>query len=207
MIDIAGQLRRFLRGRETLRLAQACFSFWSQIETWLRIALEQKDIETCHPSMLAVHGWSRRVERLPDEPLELYRKRVLHAYANAEGAGYRKGLEEILTRLGIADYSIAEREPGKDPDICSIHLQSGTLTQKNELLVRIFQEYGLTCRRYSMTVADFCGNYAAAGEYAHRHQTDAAHTGNRTLADTAAVSSATRVAEFSDSQQTYALGQ
>ena len=205
MIDIAKNRRRFLRGPKLQKIANACRAFWSRVESWLQTVLEQKNIEKCHPLMLEIHGWGRRVGHFPAEPLDMYRLRVLYAYRNAADAGSRKGLEEILRRLGIKRFSIAEREEGKHPDICSIRLQEGESTANTELLIRIVQEYGLTCRRYSRTVADFCRSYRIAAEYGHLHRTDFVATDAHTTTDTDTLFSHAATAGFSGSAQTTIL--
>lgn len=154
MIDLLQEIKKWLQGLEIIKLVKACKAFWDDVEVWLQVPLKQRDIENCHPLALKIHGWGRRTERSPGEDIELYRKRVLNALQNLQSAGLTKGLKEILTRFGVQEYQIYERQPQLDPDIVTIELPQGGITDDQELLLKIFQEYGLTCRRYSQTVSE-----------------------------------------------------
>lgn len=154
MIEIVTELKTWLNGLEIVRLAKACKAFWDKVEIWLQLPLKQRDIENCHLLALAAHGWSRRVERFPGEDIDLYRQRVLNAIENLKSAGLINGLEDILTRFGVPEFLIKERLPQVDPDVVTIELPQGGITEDQDLLLKIFQEYGLTCRRYSQTVSE-----------------------------------------------------
>ena len=163
-----------MAGTEIVKLAKACASFWGKVETWLQVPLKQADIENCHPLVVPIHGWARRVERFPGEDINLYRNRVHNAWQNKKSSGHIKGLKEILTRFGVEEYEIHERLPQLEPDIVTILLPEGGITEDQDLLLKIFQEYGLTCRRYSQTVSEEVPIYMPATPTCHNQDNDIA---------------------------------
>ena len=169
MIDIQTELKTWLNGLEIVKLIKATKAFWEKVEVWLQVPLKQIDIENCHPRMVEVHGWGRRVARFPDEDIDLYRKRVLEAF---QGAGLIKGLDDILTRFEVPEYTILERLPQVDPDIVTIEMPQGGITENLDLLLNIFQEYGMTCRRYSQTVNEGAVIYVPSAMVGHNQDTE-----------------------------------
>lgn len=152
MIDLLEDFKYWLEGLEIVKLVKAVKSFYAKAEVWIQVPLKQKDIENCHPSMLSIHGWGRRTDRFPGEDIDLYRSRVHNAFTNNQDAGFIRGLEDMLDRFGVPEYEIFERLPQVDPDVVTIQLPQGGITEDQDLLLKIFQEYGRTCRRYSQTV-------------------------------------------------------
>ena len=58
-------------------------------------------IETAPEWALALHGIDRRMPRLPDEPTEVYRQRLLGAYATYALGGTNTGIIEALKALNL----------------------------------------------------------------------------------------------------------
>jgi hypothetical protein len=150
MIEI--KLPFWLDGPELGKLVAAAKAYWSAIEIWLKWPLTQFDPLTCSTGILALLAWQRDIERFKDEPLALYRKRVAFAYANAEDAGSKAGFIKIFERLGIGYLEIDERVDPVDWDVILLRLSDSQLADNTELLMRIIQKYGRTCRRYQLQV-------------------------------------------------------
>ena len=142
----------WISAEQTEALTKAATRYWSNIEAWLRWPLEQMDPLSCTPGMLDLLAWQRDIERFTTEPLDLYRKRVKYALINAQDAGSKAGFIRIFERLGIGYVEIEERVDPVDWDVILVHLSDSQLSENTELLNRIIQKYGRTCRRYQLTV-------------------------------------------------------
>ena len=152
MLDLAATLRWWMAGPEAKALAKASGDYWARPEDWLGQATDQLDIATCTSEALRAHAADRQIARLPGEPEDLWRKRVLHAVTVARESGSRAGLEAILDAYGVLGYSILERQPGVDWDIIEVRLDPDQLNgATTTLLDRIFHEWGRVCRRYVVT--------------------------------------------------------
>jgi hypothetical protein len=150
MIEI--KLPFWLEGVELGKLRGAAAAFWQAIETGIAWPLTQFDPLTCSEGILALLAWQRDIERFKDEPLTIYRKRVAFAYANAEDAGSKAGFIRIFDRLGIGYLEIDERVDPVDWDVVLLRLSDSQLAENTELLMRIIEKYGRTCRRYQLEV-------------------------------------------------------
>jgi hypothetical protein len=150
MIDI--KLPFWLDGVEIGKLRDAAASFWQSIETTLAWPLTQFDPLTCSEGILALLAWQRDIERFKDEPMDIYRKRVAFAYVNAEDAGSKAGFIRIFERLGIGYLEIYERVDPVDWDVVLLRLSESQLSENTELLMRIIEKYGRTCRRYQLEI-------------------------------------------------------
>jgi hypothetical protein len=150
MIDI--KLPFWLDGVEIGKLRDAAASFWQTIETTLAWPLTQFDPLTCSEGILALLAWQRDIERFKDEPMDIYRKRVAFAYVNAEDAGSKAGFIRIFERLGIGYLEIYERVDPVDWDVVLLRLSESQLSENTELLMRIIEKYGRTCRRYQLEI-------------------------------------------------------
>lgn len=150
MINI--KLPFWLDGDELEKLRLAAVAYWDNIETWLQWPLTQLDPLTCSIGILNLLAWQRDIERFKDEPLALFRKRVAFAYANAKDAGSKAGFIAIFERLGIGYLEIEERVDPVDWDVVLLHLSDSQLSENTELLLRIIEKYGRTCRRYQLLI-------------------------------------------------------
>ncbi|MGZ5025710.1 MAG: hypothetical protein ACXWE9_00945 [Methylobacter sp.] len=139
----------WLEGVELVKLRDAATAYWARIEAWIRWPLTQFDALTCSEGVLNLLAYQRDIRRFKDEPLDLFRKRVAFAYANAEDAGSKAGFIAIFQRLGIGALTIDERIPGLDWDIVHLQVSDQQLSTYQLLLNQIVVQYRRTCRRYS----------------------------------------------------------
>lgn len=165
----------WLSGIELSKLKDAAQAFFDYVFSFVDLAFNQLDAEHCHPTALHLLAVSRNVDRLKNEPLALFRKRVAFAFENAKDAGSTAGLVRIFHRLGIGSIVIDERIPGRDWDIVSISLSDEQLSGNVELLQQIVQKYGRTCRRYELTVLDTLSIDYACWEVGHTWASDRAN--------------------------------
>jgi hypothetical protein len=142
----------WLEGVELVKLRDAATAYWALIETWLKWPLTQFDALTCSEGILNLLAYQRDIQRFKDEPLDLYRKRVGFAYVNAEDAGSKIGFIRIFERLGIGYLEIDERVDPVDWDVVLLRLSDSQLAENMELLQKIIEKYGRTCRRYQLQV-------------------------------------------------------
>jgi len=142
----------WLEGVELVKLRDAATAYWAKIESWMQWPLTQFDALTCSEGILNLLAYQRDIQRFKDEPLELYRKRVGFAYVNAEDAGSKAGFIAIFERLGIGYLEIDERVDPVDWDVVLLRLSDSQLAENMELLQKIIEKYGRTCRRYQLQV-------------------------------------------------------
>lgn len=142
------ELPFWLAGTELTKLKAAAFNWWTKVEDWLRWPLLQMDAETCHITILDLLAWQRDITRFKGEPESLYRLRVKFAFINAVDAGSTAGMKRILQRLGVGYVEIEERQPDRDWDVVMLRLTNTQLSNNQELLRVLIQQYGRTCRRY-----------------------------------------------------------
>ncbi|OXS14013.1 phage tail protein [Zobellella denitrificans] len=138
--------------KEPWFLAAGVHHFWQLIRARLLWPLQQLDALTCTEPMLNLLAWERDIRRFRGEPLELYRKRVKYAFANARDAGETAGFKRIFERLGIGWVEIAERMPGVDWDVINIRVTDSAIARKQDLMQVLIEHYGRTCRRYRFEV-------------------------------------------------------
>lgn len=139
----------WLEGVELSKLRDAATAYWAKIADWVRWPLTQLDALTCSEGILNLLAYQRDIQRFKDEPLDLYRKRVAFAYANAEDAGSTAGFIAIFERLGIGALAIDERIAGIDWDIVHLKIADQQLSDYGVLLDYVVSKYRRTCRRYS----------------------------------------------------------
>jgi len=142
----------WLEGVELVKLRDAATAYWAKIEAWIKWPLTQFDALTCSEGILNLLAYQRDIQRFKDEPLDLYRKRVGFAYVNAEDAGSKIGFIRIFERLGIGYLEIDERVDPVDWDVVLLRLSDSQLSANMELLQKIIEKYGRTCRRYQLLV-------------------------------------------------------
>jgi hypothetical protein len=139
----------WLEGVELSKLRDAATAYWAQIEAWIRWPLTQFDALTCSEGVLKLLAYQRDIQRFTGEPLDLFRKRVAFAYANAEDAGSKAGFIAIFERLGIGALAIDERIAGIDWDIVHLKVSDQQLATYRVLLDQVVAQYRRTCRRYT----------------------------------------------------------
>lgn len=150
MINI--KLPFWLTNTDTSRLITAAKTYWQRAETWVRWPLTQLDALTCTLGMLALLAWQRDITRFEAEPEDLYRKRVKFALINAQDAGSKAGFIRIFERLGIGYVEVIERSDPVNWDYILLRLSDGQIAQAPALLTHIIDQYGRTCRRYTLEV-------------------------------------------------------
>lgn len=142
----------WLEGVELCKLRDAATAYWAKIQAWVQWPLTQFDALTCSEGILNLLAYQRDIQRFKDEPLALYRRRVGFAYVNAEDAGSKIGFIRIFERLGIGYLEIDERVDPVDWDVVLLRLSDSQLAENMELLQKIIEKYGRTCRRYQLQV-------------------------------------------------------
>lgn len=168
------ELPFWLNGKHLQKLKAAAQNYWEKIETWASWVLGQRDAETCTEGVLELLAYERDIERLPNEPLYIYRLRVKHALVNAKDAGSTAGIKRIFQRLGIGYVNVIEREPGQDWDVISLELSDGQLSTNQELLQALLVKYGRTCRRYQFKLLAPTQLGVAGKEFGHTYFYDKA---------------------------------
>lgn len=133
-------------------ISKGVFNFMKQVRHWMLLPLRQFEPMTCSESVLPLIAWQRNIERLPNEPLDLYRKRVKFAFINAKEAGEVQGFKNIFERLGIGYVELHEREDPVNWDVINIEVADKDLAKSPDLLQSIIEVYGRTCRRYRYEV-------------------------------------------------------
>ncbi|MCP3942099.1 MAG: phage tail protein [Desulfobacteraceae bacterium] len=137
---------------ETAKLAAVAHQWFLKFADWAMWPVKQLDPMTCSEKVLDLIAWQRDIDRFDIEPLELYRLRVRHAYANAMDTGSVAGFKKIFKRLGIGYVEIEERMDGLDWDVIHLRLSATQLAENESLLAVLIQHYGRTCRRYGWKV-------------------------------------------------------
>ncbi|MCL1123520.1 phage tail protein [Shewanella surugensis] len=136
---------------EPVMMMSGLQAFFNRIRTWLTWPLEQMDASECDPTLLNLLAWERSIPRLNNEPIDLYRLRVFHAFANAKDAGSTAGMKAIFGRLGFDIIDINERVEGFDWDQIEILMLESQFAEREELINAIIKSYGRTCRRYFLS--------------------------------------------------------
>jgi len=150
MIDI--KLPFWLSNTDTGRLITAAKTYWQRAEDAVSWPLTQLDALTCTLPMLDLLAWQRDITRFTNEPEDLYRKRVKYALINAQDAGSTAGFVRIFDRLGIGYVEIIERSDPVDWDVILLRVSDGQIAQAPALLTHIINQYGRTCRRYTLEI-------------------------------------------------------
>lgn len=146
------ELPSWLSGIDATALASACRKFWQTIEGYLLWWLDQLKADNAGSTVLDCLAWERGINRLENENIEIYRLRVKHAVANSEDAGSTIGLKRIFHRLELGNIEINERLPARDWDEVEVDVFADVYLQSSVLIAEIIKQYGLTCRRYYITV-------------------------------------------------------
>lgn len=157
------ELPTWLTGVNSVTLTNAANEYWKQVESYLLWWLEQMHNQTDALPILDLLAWERGIERLPDENVELYSKRVKHGIANSKDAGSTIGMERIFKRLGFGYVEFNERIPGFDWDMIEIAMIESEFSGKQDLVNSIIKQYGRTCRRYFLSAIITIDGYFAAG--------------------------------------------
>ncbi|WP_153446920.1 phage tail protein [Vibrio algicola] len=149
--------------KEPYYISQGVFGFFKQVRNWLLLPMRQFEPLTCSESILPLIAWGRNIERLKDEPLDLFRKRVKFAFINAKEAGEVQGFKNIFERLGIGYVELHEREDPINWDVINIEVTDSDISNKSILMQSLIETYGRTCRRYRFQVTYPTKEYMRGG--------------------------------------------
>jgi P2-related tail formation protein len=144
----------WLSGDILKRLKTAAEQFWNKVQDYAQWPQQQLDALTCHATLLKLLAWERDVDRLPNEPLSVFRLRVKYAYLNARDAGSVAGFKRIFARLNIDIIEMQERNDQVNWDVITILITDSELQANEPLITSIIDQYGRTCRRYELTTYD-----------------------------------------------------
>ncbi|MCM0151556.1 hemolysins-related protein [Photobacterium galatheae] len=136
---------------ELAKFARALHKYWGHVEAALKMPLQQHDPLTAPLGIVDLMAWQRDVTRLGEEPEDIYRIRVAHAYSFASEGGSKAGWEEMFDKLGYPHITQDERLQNVDWDVVSLEIRDGDLTEVPRLLDTVIRQYGRTCRRYQYT--------------------------------------------------------
>lgn len=134
----------------TIALVKTLNRWFTYIRDLLYWPVQQYDIETAALFIVDMIAWERDVQRYKNEPENLYRLRVKHAYQNALDAGTVAGFKAIWTRCGLGEVDIIERIDGEDWDIVLLSADATTISKNETLINLLIEKYGRTCRRYQL---------------------------------------------------------
>jgi len=140
---------RFWQGKGRNATIAALADRWFDRLTEYVSRLTQKiDFDADPLELIDLLAWQRDIDRLPDEPEMLYRKRVKFALLNAGDAGSRAGFARIWERLGLGEISQRERADATDWDVIRLRIDEYVFGKYNGLFDDLIARYGRTCRRY-----------------------------------------------------------
>ncbi|MEZ8880252.1 phage tail protein [Vibrio lentus] len=143
---------RYWMGRgELAKFARAIRNYWEHVKAAFEMPLQQHDPLTAPITLVNILAWQRGVEKLGQEPEDLFRIRVAHAYGFSRDAGSVSGWEEMFEKLGYPHIAQDERLVNVDWDVVSLKIRDGDLTKIPKLLDTVVRQYGRTCRRYQYT--------------------------------------------------------
>lgn len=169
------RLPSWMNQGEAATLLRAARRFWQWCYGWLLYPLNQLDAATCSVPLLNILAYQRDIQRFNGEPLDLFRKRVQHAFINAGDAGSVAGFAAIFARLGVGEIVQLERQLGIDWDVILIRVNDQQLAENNTLMMALIRQYGRTCRRYTFQVVNtkiitlYPGEFANEYDYYHAY--------------------------------------
>lgn len=161
----------WMEGAETGALAAAAREWFSRLGQAATLPARQLDPLTCSGDVLDLLAWQRNVTRYKGEPERAYRLRVAHAYANARDAGGGAGWRRIFQRLEVGAVTLEERIGGQDWDVVGVVLSDDDQSNHQSLVEIIIEEYGRTCRRYTIVARAHESASVCAGAFDNDHST------------------------------------
>ncbi|WP_027179776.1 phage tail protein [Maridesulfovibrio bastinii] len=157
----------WLGGAELEKLRKSALKWWDKLSDWAMLPVNMQDPDNCTEDFLNLLAWQRDIKRFEGEPLDLFRKRIKYARANAVDSGSVVGFKRIFKRLGVGYIEVEERIPGQDWDIVSISLPDNKLSENQNLLETLIQCYGRTCRRYDWQIITSVSVTVRSEEFNH----------------------------------------
>ncbi len=142
-------LRFWQDGGELSLLGRSIDVFYDRLQERLKALFRSASALDCPEPMLELLAYQRDIERLQGEPLELFRRRVHFAFANARDAGSPAGFARIWQRLGLGAIAQEERVDPVDWDVIVLTLDEEIFAAMvDTYLDALIAQYGRTCRRY-----------------------------------------------------------
>lgn len=141
------------KGERVNRLKQAAEHWWENVKSWLEWALDQQDPQKCSEQALEKLAWHRQIKRIQNESLEMFRKRVAFAFANAVDAGSQAGFLRIIKRLDLPVVAVIERQQPFDWDQIEIVWNGNPIALNEQVLQSVIRTYGRTGRRYFVSTS------------------------------------------------------
>ncbi len=164
----------WMSGEELTKLKDSSQIWFTKTIKWSGWPLTQLDPRTAQPGIVNLIAWQRGIDRFSDEPMDMYRLRVFHAYANASDAGSNHGFVKIFQRLQIGYIEQDERLPDKDWDIIVLRVSDSITAQHPEFMNWLIKTYGRTCRRYEWEVITVLSMEVKSGTFDWDQQTSIA---------------------------------
>ncbi|UDQ97943.1 phage tail protein [Lentisphaerota bacterium WC36G] len=171
---------KFWQCKEDLsKIAKLFDGWWNKMQEYLMWLPNATDVETAPLTIVKLIAWGRDIDRLKNEPEEMFRLRVKHALANALDAGSVAGFENIWNRLKLGSVAQNERIDVENWDVIQLVLSNSDISNNNELMNEIIRKYGRTCRRYEFVteqnidlgIRTFNYNYLAINSIAKQPNT------------------------------------
>ena len=140
---------KFWQGKQDLNKIAIIFDAWfDKMQEYLLVLPSSTDVETAPLVIVKLIAWGRDIDRLKNEPEEMFRLRVKYALANALDAGSVAGFENIWKRLKMGSVAQNERIDAKNWDVIQLTVSDNDISRNSELMDEIIRKYGRTCRRY-----------------------------------------------------------
>ena len=158
------QIATWLNKGYAQKLVKAASGYWNKTAEFVMWAVNQKEAQQNAEPILSFLAWERLTDKLENEPVSLYRKRVQHALVNTIETGDLANIKDVFARLDIEVLNVRERIDGRDWDIIALDISDTALANNNNLLPEIIQLYGRTCRRYEFTVHNVADVALSLGE-------------------------------------------
>ncbi|TQF70499.1 hypothetical protein [Pseudoalteromonas luteoviolacea] len=158
------QIATWLNKGYAQKLVKAASGYWNKTAEFVMWAVNQKEAQQNEEPILSFLAWERLTDKLDNEPVSLYRKRVQHALVNTIEAGDLANIKDVFARLDIEVLNVRERIDGRDWDIIALDISDTALATNNNLLPEIIQLYGRTCRRYEFTVHNVADVFMSIGD-------------------------------------------
>jgi len=134
------------------KLKAALQLWWALVEKWLEWPLNQLDPMTCHEGLLDVFAYKKKIRRMKNESVDLFRLRIASAYINATEAGTINGLKNILNRLNIPFVDVRQQIPGRHWAVIEVEVTQQAASDYGEFLQEVLSQYGKLCRTYEIKV-------------------------------------------------------
>ena len=172
---------KFWEGKKDLKKVASIFDAWySKMQSYLMYLPNATDVETAPINIVRLIAWGRDINRLENEPEQMFRLRVKYALANSLDAGSVAGFENIWSRLNLGSVAQNERVDSTNWDVISLTVSDNDISKNSALMNEIIRMYGRTCRRYEFVteqniecgIRTFNYNYIALNSMAKQGESE-----------------------------------